>query len=106
MIGFSDIRLAIAVVLAGIGALFFFVGTVGLLRLPDFYSRAHATSKCDTVGAGSLLLALAVLGDIDTASAKTIVLAALVLLTSPTIGHSLARAAYRTGLTPWVAEEE
>ncbi len=105
MIGVADIRIATTVVLAGLGALFFLVGTIGLLRLPDFYSRTHAASKCDTVGAGSLLLALAVLNGADVSGLKIITLAALVLLTSPTIGHALARAAYRTGLVPWHTEE-
>ncbi len=105
MIGVADIQIATAVVLAGLGALFFLVGTIGLLRLPDFYSRTHAASKCDTVGAGSLLLALAVLNGADVSGLKIITLAALVLLTSPTIGHALARAAYRTGLAPWHTEE-
>lgn len=105
MIGFADIRIAAALVLAGLGALFFFVGTVGILRLPDFYSRAHAASKCDTVGAGSLLLALGIVNAIDISTVKILALAALVFLTSPTIGHTLARAAFRTGMAPWRAEE-
>lgn len=93
----------LAIVLAGTGALFFLVGTLGLLRLPDFYSRTHAATKCDTLGAGSLLLALAILNGADPNTAKILVLAVLVLITSPTSGHALARAAHRTGLKPWHA---
>ncbi len=47
------------IVLCCVGALFFFIGTFGMLRLPDFFTRTHAATKCDTVGAGSVLLALA-----------------------------------------------
>ncbi|MDX9721477.1 MAG: monovalent cation/H(+) antiporter subunit G [Myxococcota bacterium] len=106
MISAADIRSAIAVVLAGVGGLFFLVGTIGLLRLPDFYARTHAATKCDTVGAGSLLLGLAIFNGADIATLKIIVLAALVLLSSPTAGHALARAAHRTHLKPWTVEKE
>lgn len=91
----------VTVILAGLGAFFFFVGTLGLLRLPDFYARTHAATKCDTVGAGSVLLALAVHRGFEFDSLRILVLALLVLLSSPTSGHALARAAYRTGLKPW-----
>jgi len=95
---------AFTVVFAGLGAFFFLVGTLGLLRLPDFFSRTHAATKCDTVGAGSLLLALALYNGLDADSLKIIAIAGLVLLTSPTSGHALARAAFRTGLVPWRKE--
>jgi monovalent cation/proton antiporter MnhG/PhaG subunit len=93
-------RNAIVVALGGAGAFFFFVGTLGLLRFPDFYARTHAATKCDTVGAGSILLALAVLRLPEPDALKLIVLGGLVLLSSPTAAHALARAAYRTGLAP------
>ncbi len=92
---------AATIVFLGIGAFFFLVGTVGLLRFPDFYSRTHAATKCDTLGAGSILLALALHHGLDFDSAKILVIALLVLLSSPTAGHALARAAFRTGLAPW-----
>lgn len=95
---------AIAVVLCVVGAFFFFVGTVGILRLPDFYSRTHAATKCDTVGAGSVLLGLAVVEGWDPATLKLLTLAALVLISSPTAGHALARAVYRGGLRPWTRD--
>lgn len=96
---------AIVVVVGGIGAFFFLVGTLGLLRFPDFYSRTHAATKCDTVGAGTILFALAIYRGFDPVSMKTLALAALVLLSSPTAGHALARAAYRAGLKPWLGTD-
>ncbi|MBN2404862.1 MAG: monovalent cation/H(+) antiporter subunit G [Coriobacteriia bacterium] len=101
MTTFWAITDALTVVLSGIGMFFFLVGTLGLLRLPDFYARTHAATKCDTVGAGSLLLALAIHNGFDVSGLKIILLALLVLLSSPTTGHALARAAYKTGLVPW-----
>lgn len=106
MISLADIQNAATVVLACLGALFFLVGTIGLVRLPDFFSRTHAASKCDTVGAGALLLALAIHNGFCFSTLKIIALALLVLLTSPTIGHALARAAHRTHLTVWQAGKE
>jgi monovalent cation/proton antiporter MnhG/PhaG subunit len=80
-------------------------GTLGLLRLPDFFSRTHAATKCDTIGAGSLLVALAIFNGLDASTWKILALAALVILSSPTVGHALARAAHRTGLKPWRVKE-
>ena len=86
--------------LAVVGGAFFFVGTLGLLRLPDFYTRAHAVSKCDTVGAGSVLLALALFVAPHPDALKILILLALILLSSPTSCHALAHAAHHTGLEP------
>lgn len=95
---------ASAVILCTIGAFFFFVGTLGILRFPDFFSRTHAATKCDTVGAGSVLLGLSLIQGFHPETLKLLSLGVLVLLSSPTAGHALARAAYRTGLTPWTRE--
>ncbi len=40
------------------GTFFFFVGVVGLIRMPDVFTRMHATTKCDTMGAGLIFLGL------------------------------------------------
>lgn len=92
---------AAAVILCSVGAFFFFVGTLGMLRFPDFFSRTHAATKCDTVGAGSVLLGLSLIQGFHPETLKLLSLGVLVLLSSPTAGHALARAAYRTGLNPW-----
>jgi multicomponent Na+:H+ antiporter subunit G len=92
---------ALTLVLATAGALFFLAGTLGLLRLPDFYTRVHAVTKCDTVGAGAILLALALHVAPHPEALKIVALLLLVLLSSPTSGHALARAAHATGLEPW-----
>ena len=88
----------LTVALALLGAMFFLAGTVGLLRLPDFYTRAHAVAKCDTMGAGAILLALAIHVAPHPEALKLVLLLLLVLLSSPTSCHALARAAYGTGL--------
>ncbi|HRP34631.1 MAG TPA: monovalent cation/H(+) antiporter subunit G [Gammaproteobacteria bacterium] len=92
---------SLTVLLALVGAGFFVAGTLGLLRLPDFYTRAHAVAKCDTVGAGAILLALAVHVAPHPEALKILLLLALVLISSPTAGHALAHAAHGTGLESW-----
>jgi multicomponent Na+:H+ antiporter subunit G len=91
----------LVIVLGLAGAAFFLAGTLGLLRLPDFYTRVHAVAKCDTVGAGLILLALALHVAPHPEALKILALLVLVLLSSPTSAHALARAAYGTGLDPW-----
>lgn len=100
------IRDAVVVVLACTGAFFFLIGTLGMLRFPDFYSRTHAATKCDTVGAGTVLVALALYKGLEPDALKLLLLAALVLLSSPTAAHALARAAFKTGHEPWFGREE
>lgn len=92
----------ITIILSCIGCFFFIIGTLGLLRFPDFYCRTHAATKCDTLGASSILLAIAIYERFSFDAFKILVLCGLVLLSSPTVGHALARAALRRGLAPWV----
>lgn len=83
-----------------LGGLFFlFVGTVGLLRLPDVYNRLHATTKCDTLGAGLLLLSLALQSSLAV-GIRLVLLAVFILITNPTAAHVIAKAAYKTGVKP------
>lgn len=99
-------RDALVIVLCCGGAFFFIVGTLGIMRFPDFYARTHAATKCDTVGAGSILVALALLRGFEPDMPKLLLLAGLVMLSSPTAAHALSRAAYRTGLKPWLKPGE
>jgi multicomponent Na+:H+ antiporter subunit G len=82
--------------LAG-GLFFLFVGTLGLLRLPDVYCRLHATTKCDTLGAGLVLLSL-LLQSGAAVAVKLGIIILFILITNPTAAHVIARAAYLTAL--------
>ncbi len=92
---------SITITLSLLGMFFFLVGTVGIIRLPDFYARTHPATKCDTLGAGSILLGLSVMEKSFPDALKIIALASFILLTSPTVGHALARSAFKTGLPVW-----
>jgi multicomponent Na+:H+ antiporter subunit G len=81
-----------------VGSLFSLLAAVGLLRLPDLYTRMHAASKAGVVGAGLILLAVAIVS-LDGAVALRAMLGIIFLvLTTPVSAHLLARAAYRAGV--------
>ena len=87
----------VAGVLIIIGALFALVAAIGILRLPDLYTRMHAASKAGTLGSGAMLIALAVYaGDLATAT-RAIAGVIFFLLTAPISAHLLAKAAYAAG---------
>ncbi|MDO9535066.1 MAG: monovalent cation/H(+) antiporter subunit G [Bacillota bacterium] len=79
------------------GVFFFAVGVIGLLRLPDVYTRLHATTKCDTLGAGLVLLGLVLQGDLFIAG-KLLLIIILLWIANPTAAHVIAKAAYTTGI--------
>ena len=89
-----------AVVLLVIGSVFAFLAALGIVRLPDLYTRMHAASKAGVVGAGLMLLGVA-LASLDGAVILRAILGILfLLLTTPVSAHLLARAAYRAGIRP------
>ncbi len=90
--------LAAALVLAGL--FFVFVGAIGVLRLPDFYTRLHAAGVTDTLGAELVLLGLMVEAGWSLTTAKLAVIALFLFLTSPTATHAVANAAYQAGVAP------
>ncbi len=92
---------SIAVPLIFVGILFFIVGTIGLLRFPDIYCRIHATTKCDTLGAGAILIALAIYDHQFFISIKLILICVFIFIYSPTTAHILSRTAFRMGIEPW-----
>jgi len=98
---------ALAIVACVIIALFFtLVSTVGVLRLPDVFSRAHTASQADTLGAGFALAAVALSIGIDSTGAKTVLLLFFIFVTNPTAAHAIARAAHEEGIEPWTVEGE
>ena len=92
--------------LLSIGLLFILAAVIGVLRLPDFYSRLHAMGKCDTLGVVLVLLALALYHGLSLNSLKILLIAVAIWLANPTATHALGRAAFRAGFTPWRRGEE
>lgn len=89
-----------------LGGGFCIVGGVGLLRLPDFYSRMHANGLTDTLGAGLILIGLMFQTVEPLVLIKLILILLFLFFTSPTAGYALARAAFSHGLTPQLHEQE
>jgi multicomponent Na+:H+ antiporter subunit G len=90
----------LAIVLMLIGLFFLAVGSIGMLRLPDVFSRAHALSLTDSLGAFFMLGGLAVYQGFSTNLLKILVVLGLIYLLNPVVAHATVRAAYRSGLRP------
>ncbi|MDI6799724.1 MAG: monovalent cation/H(+) antiporter subunit G [Actinomycetota bacterium] len=88
-------------IFASMGLFFFFVGVLGLVRLPDVYCRLHAGTKCDTLGLGGILFALAIYEGFSGDGLKMIILIFLNMILTSVCGHAISRAAYRVGIMPW-----
>lgn len=82
------------------GAVFSLIGGIGLLRLPDFYSRMHGGGLTDTLGAGLLIVGLLFQADSVPVGFKLVAILFFLAVTSPSSGHALARAAMSDGLEP------
>jgi multicomponent Na+:H+ antiporter subunit G len=92
-------------ILLAVGGFFCAVGALGVLRMPDFYTRLHAASVTDTLGAGLILLGLLLQAGWTLVAAKLLVIGLLIFFTSPAATHALAKAALGRGLAPLLAQE-
>jgi multicomponent Na+:H+ antiporter subunit G len=95
-------QLIITYLLLAGGLFFLAVSSIGVVRLPDFYSRCHAVGKSETLGSMLVLLGLAIFNGLDVDTWKILIILVFVALANPTATHIVARAAYRTGLKPWI----
>jgi len=98
------IREALVWILLGSGSLFAIVGGIGLIRLPDLFSRMHGSGITDTLGAGLILSGLMLHSGRDLVTFKLAAILFFLFLTSPTATHALARSAIAEGLRPWTGE--
>ena len=82
------------------GAAFLLVGAIGLVRLPDFFTRVHATGVIDTMGTALVLLGLFILAGWTLPAVKIVLIFGFMMLTGPTAIHALAKAALHGRLDP------
>lgn len=87
------------------GSAFVIIGGIGLVRLPDFYTRIHAAGITDTMGSWLILAGLMVHEGFTLNTAKLAMLLFFLLATSPLSSHALAKAAYLRGLDPLQGRE-
>jgi multicomponent Na+:H+ antiporter subunit G len=92
----------LVIVAAVVGLGFSLSGAVGILRMPDVYSRIQCSSKTITMGALPALVALVIgEGPISDYGGRALLVAFLLLVVNPMASHALARAAYKTGIPMW-----
>lgn len=89
-----------------IGGFLCISGAVGMLRFPDFFTRMHAASVTDSLATAMILLGLFLQADTWIVQVKLVMVLLFVLLTSPTAGHALAKAALHAGLKPELAKRK
>jgi len=87
------------------GGIFCIIGAVGLIRMPEFFTRIHAASVTDTLGAGLILFGLVLQAGFSLVAVKLAMIGVLILFTSPTATHALAKAGLARGLKPLLAED-
>ena len=98
-----DIAAAV-IIIAGGG--FLSIAAIGMLRLPDIFTRSHALSLTDTLGALLVLVGLALHQGPSLNAGKIILVLILIFLINPVISHATVRAALRAGIKPWTRDEE
>ena len=98
--GLGTFGLILSIICIATGLLFVLGGTLGVLRLPDFFTRLHAAGITDTLGAELILLGLIIQEGFTLLSLKFLFVSIILLLTSPAATHAVANAAYQAGLKP------
>lgn len=88
-------------ILIGVGIAFLFISAVGAIRLPDFYTRAHAIGVVDTLGLLLVLGGLLLQHGLSIISAKLLLLLVFIYISNPTVTHVFVRAALKSNLKPW-----
>ena len=81
-----------------IGAFFILVGSIGLVRLPEFFMRLHAPTKASTLGVGGVLLASMVYALNESVLIHELIITLFVFVTAPVSAHLLSQAALRLKL--------
>lgn len=91
--------------LAG-GAFFLLASAIGMLRLPDFYCRLHASGNSETLGVMLSFMGLVIYEGLTLTSLKMIMIFLLIFLGNPIGTHILSKAAYKSGHHVWTLEED
>jgi multicomponent Na+:H+ antiporter subunit G len=90
----------IGITLITIGIFFDFLGCLGLVRLPDVYTRLQASTKAVTLGTCGILLGILILKGFSATGIKALLCVIFLLLTAPVSAHALARGSYVSGIRP------
>ncbi len=106
----SDLIINIQLILSGVliclGIFFMLVGSIGILKLQDFYTRTHAISKSDALGVMFVVVGLIVYEGFTQNSLKLLFIVVFIFLANPIGSHALARAAMRNGIKPLLSSDK
>ncbi|SRR6056297_468297 len=94
------IQISFSILFIILGIAFILMGSIGILRLPDFYSRSHAASKSDTLGVMFVIGGLIIYEGFTQSSLKLLFIILFIALSNPIGTHALARAALKKGIKP------
>lgn len=95
-----DIQQILVIIFVLTGIFFMLVGSIGILRLPDFFARTHAISKSDTLGIILVIIGLIIHEGVGFTSAKLFLVVIFIALANPIGSHALVLAAIKKGLKP------
>lgn len=84
-----------------LGAIFILIASIGILRMPDFYTRLSITIKAATLGLGCILGAAAIFFNEFSVTTKAFAIVFFLFITSPVAGFLIARTSYNTGVKLW-----
>ena len=88
-----------------LGSFFTIVGALGLVRMPELFTRMHAASVIDTLGVGFLILGMILQVGFSLVALKLLFILGLFFFTGPVVTHALAQAALHAGVEPQLAED-
>ena len=83
-----------------VGGFFLFVGSLGMVRMVDFWARLHAASIIDSAGIGLILVGMMLQGGLSLVTAKLALIILFLFVTGPTASHAVANAAFMSGSRP------
>jgi len=92
-------------VLIVLGSFFVITGALGMVRMPELFTRMHAGSVTDTLGIGFLILAMILQAGLSLVTFKLLIILGLFFFTGPVVTHALAQAAFHEKIEPLLAED-
>jgi multicomponent Na+:H+ antiporter subunit G len=98
----TDLQSIVSIIFVITGILFMLAGSIGIIRLPDFFSRSHAASKTDTLGIIFVISGLIIYEGFTQSSLKLVLIMLFLAFSNPIGSHAIARAALKKGLKPFL----
>lgn len=92
-------------ILIALGSFFTVTGALGLLRMPELFTRMHAAGVIDTLGAGLLIVGMMLQAGFSLVTLKLLFVLALFFFIGPVVTHALAQAALHESIKPFLTED-